>query len=300
METRVLALSFCVVLGGCASAKPAPELPPPPPAPAFAFEVTEGILHPESALYSDAHDAIFVSNIASGNPAETKRVGYLSKLAPDGKVIQSKWVKGLKAPKGIAIRGNELWVSDVNQIVKVDIEKGKIARTYDVKGAKFLNDVAIDSEGVVYVTDMASDTIYSVSPKGLAVWLKSPKLRGPNGITIDGDRVTITQWGTAMNPKTFETTAPGALTTISLKSPEDSLQEGVAPMGYLDGLATDSSGTIWVSDWMNGDVYRVDGGKATKVFNLGQGAADLSVAVPLKLLLIPQMNQNHVTAYRLP
>ncbi|HXH29175.1 MAG TPA: hypothetical protein VNJ01_00010 [Bacteriovoracaceae bacterium] len=58
------------------------------------YEITEGIKHPESAIYSEMHGVFFVSNVASGNPLETKEVGYLSKISVDGKTVQAKWVKG--------------------------------------------------------------------------------------------------------------------------------------------------------------------------------------------------------------
>src|SRR3990167_2886960 len=135
---KTLFLSSLILLTACSTTKPKKEIIEKFNAtPDIAFTVTEGILHPESALYSANHKAIFVSNIASGNPTETKRVGYISKISPEGKVIKAKWVANLKAPKGIAIIGNYLYVSDVNELVKIDIKAAKIVKTWAVTGAQF-------------------------------------------------------------------------------------------------------------------------------------------------------------------
>ncbi len=270
-------------------------------APKVAFEITEGISHPESALYSHKHRAIIVSNITSGNPVETQRVSYLSMIAPDGKMIRSQWIQNLKAPKGMAVFGDDLYVSDVNEIVRINIPKGKITKTWKVKDAKFLNDVVADNAGNIYVTDMFTDTIHKISKNNLSVWIKSSGLRGPNGLFTDGkEHIILTQWGSDVDPKTFMAKNPGHILALSLTGPNDKIVENTNATGHFDGISGDSAGNLWVSDWMTGDVYTVmKNGSAEKRYNFGQGAADLSVAKELNLLLVPQMNTNKVIAVQL-
>ncbi len=267
--------------------------------PQLTFTITEGIAHPESALYSSEHKAIFVSNIVSGDPFETKALGHISMYDRDGKLLASPWVKGLKAPKGLAIVGNLLYVSDVNQVVKIDIEKAKILETITVPGAKFLNDVAADKLGNVYISDMLTDTIHVWGQEGIKVWKKSSELRSPNGLYTDGsEHLIVASWG---NPiaKDFSTKNLGALSALSLKDLNQPIQEEVSIRGNLDGIAADNQGNLWVSDWMNGDIYKVSmKGIGQKVLNLGGGTADLSFAKDLNLLLVPQMNQNKVMAFK--
>jgi sugar lactone lactonase YvrE len=268
-------------------------------APQLIFTITEGIAHPESVLYSPEHKAIFVSNILSGDPVETKPLGHISMYDGTGKLLASPWVKGLKAPKGLAIVGNLLYVSDVNQVVKIDIGKAKILQAITVPGAKFLNDVAADKLGNVYISDMLTDTIHVWGQDGIKVWKKSPDLRSPNGLYTDGsEHLLMASWG---NPiaKDFSTKKLGALSALSLKDLKSPIQEESSIRGNLDGIAADNQGNLWVSDWMNGDIYKVSmKGLGQKVFNLGSGAADLSFAKDLNLLLVPQMNQNKVMAFK--
>ena len=73
-------------------------------APVQVWEVT-GLEAPESALYDKASATIYVSNVA-GNAPDKDGNGFISKVAPDGKVTTLKWATGLDAPKGLAIVGD--------------------------------------------------------------------------------------------------------------------------------------------------------------------------------------------------
>ncbi|HXH30803.1 MAG TPA: SMP-30/gluconolactonase/LRE family protein [Bacteriovoracaceae bacterium] len=268
-----------------------------PAEPKVAFTVTDGILHPESAIYSVKHDAIFVSNIASGNPLEKNKVSYLSRLTADGKIIQSQWVKDLKAPKGLAIVGDHLYVADMDRILKIDINHGKILKETPVPGAKFLNDVVADAQGNIYVSDMFDNTIYLLNDKGLKPWKIGKELNSPNGLYTDGkEHLIVSSWGSDVDPKTFLAKIPGTVVSYSLNA---SGKTATVPAmnGHFDGISADQKGNLWVSDWISGDIYEVSkSGKAQKRYNLGQGTADITVAKELGLLLIPQMNQNKVIA----
>ncbi len=69
---------------------------------------------------------MFVSSI-NGQILDRDGNGYISRLSPDGKVVNAKWVTGLDAPKGMRSIGDTLWVSDIDEVVAIDIAKGQIA-----------------------------------------------------------------------------------------------------------------------------------------------------------------------------
>lgn len=287
------------LLVGCAGATVKKQGSDKPQEPQLVFTITEGISHPESVLFSESENAIFVSNIVSGNPMETKALGNISKYSRDGQVIAAPWVKGLKAPKGMAIVGNELYVSDVDQVVKIDMKNAKILETVKVAGAKFLNDVTADAAGNVYISDMMTDTIHIWNKKGVSVWKKTPALRSPNGLhAVGSEHLLMASWG---NPiaKDFTTLNLGALSALSLKNSEESFVEEKSFSGNLDGISPDTQGNLWISDWKNGNVYRVQkNGSAELVMNLKTGAADLSFSKELNLLLVPQMKESKVMAFK--
>lgn len=268
--------------------------------PKIIFSVHEGILHPESALYSDAEKAIFVSNIASGNPLSEKRDAFISKLSIDGKMINLKWADNLKAPKGLGIYKNFLYVSDVNQIVKINLKTGKTLETKNLPQAQFLNDIAINSLGEVFISDMLDNTIYIWNKAGVSVYLKSNDLKSPNGLIFDdNEQLMVAQWGSNINAKDFSTQTPGSIAVISNSGIVQNLA-GLNLLGHFDGIDKDLKGNLWVSDWMNGDVYQIsNNNNSLKVFNFGPGTADISIIKEKRILLVPQMKENKVLAIQL-
>jgi hypothetical protein len=66
--------------------------------------------------------------IDPGQILEKDGNGYISRLTPDGKMASAKWVTGLNAPKGLRSAGSTLWVSDIDEIVAIDIGSGKITQ----------------------------------------------------------------------------------------------------------------------------------------------------------------------------
>jgi sugar lactone lactonase YvrE len=140
---------------------------------------------------------------------------------------------------------------------------------------------------------MFSDVIYKISKNKLSVWIKDAKVAGSNGLFTDGkEHLIAVKWGTEVDPKTFVAKNPGDVAVISLAKPSEIVVTQEL-QGHLDGISVDSKGTLWISDWISGDVYTMSKqGKVKKMFNLGGGTADLSVAKELNLLLVPQMGQN--------
>ena len=74
-----------------------------------------GFQTPESVQHDVATDTYLVSNI-NGSPLDKDDNGFISKLSPEGQVINLKWIDGaaadveLNAPKGIGIsNGIDLW-----------------------------------------------------------------------------------------------------------------------------------------------------------------------------------------------
>lgn len=263
--------------------------------PNVVMEISEGILHPESVLYSPEHDVFFVSNVASGNPMESKPVGYMSKISRDGKKITAKWVTGLHAPKGMAIKGDFLYVADVTRVQKISISKSRIVKTFNIKGSKFLNDVVADAAGNIYISDMMTDELHRIQNDKWSVWIKDPRIFALNGLFTDGkEHLLSVRWGDDMNPETFVTKTPGDMAVIPFSEPQEISNEKVI-QGNLDGIAVDAKGNLWISDWLNGNIFRMSKqGKVKKMFNLGQGAADLTILKDHNILVVPQMNQNKI------
>jgi hypothetical protein len=94
----------------------------------------EGLEAPESAHFDEARDALYVSNI-NGEPTAKDGNGYISRVSPNGQMLEAKWVTGLDAPKGLVSDGATLYVSDIDRLVAIDIEAGEISGTWPAEGA---------------------------------------------------------------------------------------------------------------------------------------------------------------------
>ena len=164
---------------------------------AKAFEKvweTKGFHNPESAVYDAKESVLYVSNM-DGEALKKDGKGGVSKISTDGKIIDISWVKGMNAPKGVDIFQGNLYVSDIDRLVKINL-KTKATKSFPIPNAKFLNDVAVDSVGNVYVSDMMDNSIYRVTKQGkVSVWLKDNKLEGPNGLLVIDDTLYVASWG---------------------------------------------------------------------------------------------------------
>ena len=257
---------------------------------------TTGFNNPESVIYHESSDTLFVSNV-NGSPVEKDGNGYISKVLLDGTMLSRKWIIGLNAPKGLAIYDNTLYVSDIDTLLAIDIPSGTITNTYKVNDAKFLNDVAASNQGEIFVSDMLLNRIHRLDNGEFNIWLESPELENPNGLHTEDDNLILGAWGVMTDG--FATEIPGHLKSISLKD-KSITSLGGAPIGNLDGVESDGKDGYYVTDWMTGKLFQINSnGEATLLLELEQGMADHEVLTGQKLIVLPMMNSDKVLAYKI-
>ena len=116
-----------------------------------------GFQTPESVKWDSAQDVYFVSNI-NGAPSAKDGNGYISRLGPAGMVRDSAFIKGLNAPKGMALVHDTLWVADIDQVRAFDARTAAPVATVPVPGAVFLNDIAAAPDGA-----QLNEAIYTIT-----------------------------------------------------------------------------------------------------------------------------------------
>jgi hypothetical protein len=287
MRTIVAALSLILAAGVQSTADAEP---------AVQWE-TSGFKTPESVLPVPAEGFAYVSNVA-GQPLDKDGNGFISKISlADGKIIALEWAKGLDAPKGMALAGGKLYVSDVDKLVEIDAKSGAILAKYEAPGSVFLNDLAADDKGHVYVSDSSTSTIWRLAGGKLEKWMDGPELKFPNGLHVQGDKLIVAAWG-APGTSAQKSEAANLLEIAIADKKVSNLGDG-APVGNLDGLEPDGDDFI-VSDWVAGKVYRIaKSGKADLLLTLTQGTADIGYVQAEKLLIIPLMMSDKVVVYKL-
>jgi DNA-binding beta-propeller fold protein YncE len=260
------------------------------------WEVT-GLKGPESAVYDPVRDVIYVSNV-NGEPAAKDGNGFVSMLSPDGKATELEWVKGLDAPKGMALVGDILYVADKDVLVAIDVTSGEIKQRYEAAGAKFLNDVTADGQGRVYVSDMMANSIWRLEGGEFSEWLRDEALENPNGVLADDGRILVGSWGRMADD--FSTKVPGHMKVVDVATKKVSPMGDTTPVGNLDGVEPDGRGGYTVTDWLNGAIFHVSAdGKATRLLDLNQGSADHEFIEKDRLVVLPMMMDGKVVAYRL-
>jgi sugar lactone lactonase YvrE len=287
MSPVVVALTAALIAFSTAAAAAAPRL----------LWETKGLAQPESVVEDPATGVIYVSNI-NGAVMQKEGNGFISRLTAIGKMLERQWVKGLNSPTGLALHDRTLYAADVDKLIEINAASGEILKRCDAKGAVFLNDVVVDDEGTVYVSDTPMNTIWRLKEGSFEPWLANDALNGPNGLLIQGNTLIVASLGKVQSQG--QKKELGTLLAVSLDDQKMSKVGKGELIGNLDGLQAIQPGVYLVTDWAQGALYRVDAkGKVDELIDLNQGSADLSYLPSKKMLLIPMMLDNSLVAYRL-
>lgn len=249
------------------------------------WESPPGLDVPESSFYYEEDKTIYVSNICGIHNVKDS-VGFISKLSDKGEFIDKEWVRGLNAPKGINISNGKLYVTDIDEVLEIDLNNAKILKRYRNTKANAVNDVAIDKNGRVYITDTKANCIFFVGNDSLETFLQSDEISRVNGAWVYNNQLLF---GSKNNLVCMD------LNTKNIKILADST-------GYLDGIVSVGKNEIIASDW-KGKIQLIEIGKGIETLlnttPLGIYAADLGFIPSQRLLLVPTFSNNKVVAYKL-
>ncbi|WP_017730629.1 SMP-30/gluconolactonase/LRE family protein [Nafulsella turpanensis] len=249
---------------------------------------TDAVLEvPESVLYNPEEEVLYVSNIV-GEPTVEDGAGYISKISLDGEIIEKEWVSGLDAPKGMAILDGKLYVSDINELVEIDIAAGEILNRYAVEDASFLNDVIATADQKILFTDSDRGTVHQFADGVIDLWYGPEADERPNGLYAEEDRVLMATSGT------------GVFKEVTERGEGEVLAEGI---GAGDGIAAVNENAYLVSNWQGEVYYVVEGIEGVeKILDTKEqkiNAADIEFVRERDLLLVPTFFDNRVVAYKL-
>jgi len=254
---------------------------------AHGLEPVKGLLTPESVIQA-ADGKLYVSEI---NEFGKDGDGQI-RVIDHGKT--SVLVQGLDDPKGLTIIGTDLFVADKSRVLRVPLNQSPakaevyIAATEFPQVPQFLNDLAADANGNLYVSDSGDimgtgkgGAVYKITPQRKLTLVidgkADPRVLAPNGLLADakGEHLLIVDF------------TSGILYNYDFAVRK--LQEVASGFGGADGIVRQANGTIYVSDWKNGKVYRVDNNKAVLLKDGYQSAADIALSQDDHHLLVPDM-----------
>lgn len=264
-------------------------------------QVIGGFQGPESVRYDAQQDVFFVSNIA-GYGSFKDGNGYISRVSAEDPTSAVVFVEGgakgvtLHAPKGLALSGDTLWVTDIDMLRGFDRNTGAPLASLDfaAHGAVMLNDIAVAPDGSLRITDtgiqmipegvrhVGPDRIFKVGPgRAITVVAEGPDLRQPNGITWDesGKRWVVVSFDSFV----------GEIATIA---EGDSARRVVRRgKGRLDGVEVLANGDILFTSWIDSSLHVLSASGEKTVVRQVPEPADIGidtrrhrVAIPLATL----------------
>jgi sugar lactone lactonase YvrE len=269
---------------------------------------TAGLNVPESVRYDAELDVYYISNI-NGNPSQKDNNGYIARVHADSTGVVTRLVEGgknnvtLHAPKGVALRGDTLYVADIDALRMFNRRTGAPIGSIDMRAqrATFLNDVAVGPDGV-YITDTGVvfdaqggmthpgvNRIFKVVGRQVTEAAKGDSLANPNGIAWDqaGSRFILAPFGSP----NLQAWKPGDAAPTTLTT---------GPGGY-DGVEVLANGNFLVSSWADSTIQVVHGGSHMMPLVKNVSApADIGVDTKRNVLAVPRFNDAKVEYYRLP
>ncbi len=307
VDYKRILVAAAVIAAACKKAEQAKPPAAAPPPQAHKVSEIDSLQTPESFLWDAAQDVYFISNI-NGNASAKDNNGFISRIKPDSGVENLKFIEAgkngvtLNGPKGLTLKGDTLWVTDIDEARAFNARTGKPIATVDLRpaGAVFLNDPAIGPDGALYITDTGirfdsagnvshpgPDRIFRIIGRKVTVAAQGDTLERPNGITWDvtGNRFIVVAYG---GPSIFEWKLGDKNPTVIARGP-----------GGFDGVEV-ARGKILVSSWNDSTVSAYQSGTEAKVITGVPSPADIGYDAKRNRVLIPLFTQNRAEIWQLP
>jgi sugar lactone lactonase YvrE len=122
-------------------------------------------------LYDPISNSLYVSSMGAGS---------IVRFSTDGKLIKNDWITGLTSNKGSAIFKGLLYTAETSSVAVRDVAKASVIKHIQVEGSQMLNDLAVDSKGIIYVSDSRGAKVYRIEGDKPVVYLEN--LQGVNGL----------------------------------------------------------------------------------------------------------------------
>lgn len=297
--------ALILTMAACGRGEPAKDTaaaPPPDPDAPLAVVFT-GLSTPESVLWDAARRVWYVSNI-NGSPTARDDNGFIVRLGANGGPVDSlPFISGtddditLNAPKGMALRADTLWVTDIDAVRGFDVTTGMHVADIDLSSQKatFLNDIAVSSEGALYITDsgiaFAADgamihpgrsRVFEIRDRTVRQAVVLPRQSAANGIA----------WHPALNAWLivgFNT--PNIYSWVT--GAKEATVVGTGPGGG-DGIVILADGSALYTSWADSSLTLFANGMSTTMRRGLNAPADLGYDPRRNLVAVPLFSDNRV------
>ncbi len=237
----------------------------------------------ESVMYDAQTQYIYTANI-DGHFMKKDGQGSISRMRPDGSQVEPNWISGLHAPTGLCIKDQFLYTTDIDEVIAIDVQVGKIVERIPIEGAEALNDICIDAKGNLYCSDTGGNKIFQIKNGKSTILIND--IDTPNGLMIKEGNLVITQW------------TPQALSQYDLKTGK--LDKLVGGIPWIDGLESIPEAG-WITASWGGLLHHVTAkGEKTMILDTreeGLQAPDISYIPATKTLLVATFDGDKIRAF---
>ena len=241
----------------------------------------------ESAVYDSERNILYVSNYDVYNFSREEGNQSISQVLLDGTVEHLDWVTGLKNPLGMIIHRDKLLVAERGGIAEIALQSGEIVNRYPIAQTGLLNDIAVDENDNIYVSDSRKNVIFKLSGGEYEEWLTGDVVNDPNGLLVDG------------NSLIYGNSGDQYLKAVDLTTKDVRNIANLGP-GFIDGIKLARNDDYLVSHWQ-GRIFRITpAGDVTKILDLsvpGIYCADFEYIPERDLLIIPTFFDNRLVTY---
>ncbi len=259
-----------------------------------------GLQGPRAVIYDPVDDVYLVSNVAGG-PLDEDENGFVSRVSPDGEVLALQWSPPvgsgdtMDAPKGMAIRGDTLFITDIGCVHLANRLSGGIIETRCLDDVTSLSGIDVAPEGSLFLTDggyslvdgevvpSSTDAVYRLTFRGDqrgATLARGPDLNHPTGVAVGSRGIFVTSAGGDL----FRFTGTGERTSILAS-------DGQA----YEGVVFVSGGGFAYSSSTSSAVYLVDGtGAVTPLASGVDRPGDLGFDSSRNRVLVPLFDENRL------
>jgi hypothetical protein len=224
-------------------------------------------------------DTLLVSNVCDFRERGT---GFLTLLDANGKAIDWRIVSGLDAPTGMALHADRLHIVEYNRVKVFRWPGYELLDTIDLE-TSVANDIAVASDGTVYITDSGQHRVIELhADRSQSVLSPGSLFRDANGVAVDEENLYVggeRLWKVEL--------ASGEMTTV-----------GPEWLADIDGIEFEADGTLQLT-LVGGPLIRYrDDDDITILSGDGISSANHGYAPRLNLALIPTGFDNTVIAIR--
>lgn len=267
-----------------------------------------GFENPAAVIVDTVADVYLVSNV-NGTVGDRDGNGFISMLSPEGDVLNPRWIdlsgsdRALDSPQGMAIRGDSLFVADMDCIRFFDREQGTDLGFTCLDDVTQITDIDVGAEGSIFIVDSGlelgddgmptptgTDAVYRIVLSGEqrgSTLARDDELGHPEGIAVGTRGIFVTTSGTG---EIFRLTPGGDKTSIF--PPSDR---------HLDGLAFLSDGGFAFTSWSEETVFLVTGqGQVVPLMEGVPQAGGLAFDAGRNRLVVPLFGDGRILFLDMP